>query len=260
MTCSKYLKSREESARTTKQRTTQVAALPSQPCPLSQEKDLNFLLSWDTKQWVSLIGENKIVDHQSHSGKLGDFFAFVPFMQLSWFNHLCKNNYESPLSFDITLKWCLDREVEVRQWRPNGAVNWEHPWFCFCSWASTQRMQCHFLLSSGQGVLMGHEVCIRENSCYVLLRLVYKSLAAVCGGLCSYLSGHLLAGVLIHSCNFDHGLCGWIREKDSDLHWEPIRDPAGNGTSSSTFWHCLILLTIKQNEAKAQSIPVFQLL
>ncbi|XP_041514847.1 nephronectin isoform X3 [Microtus oregoni] len=34
-------------------------------------------------------------------------------------------------------------------------------------------------------------------------------------------------GVLIHSCNFDHGLCGWIREKDSDLHWEPIRDPAG---------------------------------
>ncbi|XP_069315317.1 nephronectin isoform X4 [Eulemur rufifrons] len=33
--------------------------------------------------------------------------------------------------------------------------------------------------------------------------------------------------VLIHSCNFDHGLCGWIREKDSDLHWEPVRDPAG---------------------------------
>ncbi|XP_069878502.1 nephronectin isoform X5 [Dipodomys merriami] len=35
-------------------------------------------------------------------------------------------------------------------------------------------------------------------------------------------------GVLVHSCNFDHGLCGWIREKDSDLHWEPIRDPAGH--------------------------------
>ncbi|XP_037686322.1 nephronectin isoform X6 [Choloepus didactylus] len=34
-------------------------------------------------------------------------------------------------------------------------------------------------------------------------------------------------GVLIHSCNFDHGLCGWIREKDNDLHWEPIKDPAG---------------------------------
>ncbi|XP_008054077.1 nephronectin isoform X4 [Carlito syrichta] len=34
-------------------------------------------------------------------------------------------------------------------------------------------------------------------------------------------------GVLVHSCNFDHGLCGWIREKDSDLHWEPTRDPAG---------------------------------
>nr|XP_012634463.1 nephronectin isoform X2 [Microcebus murinus] len=34
-------------------------------------------------------------------------------------------------------------------------------------------------------------------------------------------------GVLIHSCGFDNGLCGWIREKDSDLHWEPVRDPAG---------------------------------
>ncbi|XP_039324363.1 nephronectin isoform X4 [Saimiri boliviensis] len=34
-------------------------------------------------------------------------------------------------------------------------------------------------------------------------------------------------GILVHSCNFDHGLCGWIREKDNDLHWEPIRDPAG---------------------------------
>ncbi|XP_040822688.1 nephronectin isoform X1 [Ochotona curzoniae] len=34
-------------------------------------------------------------------------------------------------------------------------------------------------------------------------------------------------GVLIHSCNFDHGLCGWIREKENDLHWEPVRDPAG---------------------------------
>lgn len=43
----------------------------------------------------------------------------------------------------------------------------------------------------------------------------------------THLSGHFLAGVLIHSCNFDHGLCGWIREKDSDLHWEPVRDPAG---------------------------------
>ncbi|XP_017372327.1 nephronectin isoform X5 [Cebus imitator] len=34
-------------------------------------------------------------------------------------------------------------------------------------------------------------------------------------------------GILVHSCNFDHGLCGWIREKNNDLHWEPIRDPAG---------------------------------
>ncbi|XP_055969784.1 nephronectin isoform X3 [Sorex fumeus] len=34
-------------------------------------------------------------------------------------------------------------------------------------------------------------------------------------------------GVLVHSCDFDHGLCGWIREKDSDSHWELMRDPAG---------------------------------
>ncbi|XP_054550563.1 nephronectin isoform X2 [Talpa occidentalis] len=34
-------------------------------------------------------------------------------------------------------------------------------------------------------------------------------------------------GALVHGCDFEHGLCGWIREKDSDLHWEPARDPAG---------------------------------
>ncbi|XP_034626712.1 nephronectin isoform X5 [Trachemys scripta elegans] len=34
-------------------------------------------------------------------------------------------------------------------------------------------------------------------------------------------------GVLVHSCNFDSGLCGWIKDKDDDLHWEPLRDPSG---------------------------------
>ncbi|XP_062492672.1 nephronectin isoform X2 [Pezoporus occidentalis] len=34
-------------------------------------------------------------------------------------------------------------------------------------------------------------------------------------------------GVLIHSCNFDSGLCGWIRDKEDDLHWEPVRDASG---------------------------------
>lgn len=34
-------------------------------------------------------------------------------------------------------------------------------------------------------------------------------------------------GVLVHSCDFDHGLCGWIRERNSDSHWELTRDPAG---------------------------------
>ncbi|XP_066487941.1 nephronectin isoform X2 [Tiliqua scincoides] len=34
-------------------------------------------------------------------------------------------------------------------------------------------------------------------------------------------------GVLIHSCNFDSGLCGWIKEKEDSLHWEPVRDSSG---------------------------------
>lgn len=32
---------------------------------------------------------------------------------------------------------------------------------------------------------------------------------------------------LIHSCNFDHGLCGWIRDKENDLHWELVKDDKG---------------------------------
>ncbi|KAE8630665.1 hypothetical protein XENTR_v10000916 [Xenopus tropicalis] len=34
-------------------------------------------------------------------------------------------------------------------------------------------------------------------------------------------------GVLIHSCNFDSGLCGWIRDKENDLHWELVKDESG---------------------------------
>ncbi|XP_055793029.1 nephronectin-like [Salvelinus fontinalis] len=33
------------------------------------------------------------------------------------------------------------------------------------------------------------------------------------------------AGAL--SCSFDHGLCGWIRNRDGDLHWETASSPAG---------------------------------
>ncbi|XP_029353151.1 nephronectin a isoform X9 [Echeneis naucrates] len=29
------------------------------------------------------------------------------------------------------------------------------------------------------------------------------------------------------SCSFDDGLCGWIRDKDGDLHWETTPDPSG---------------------------------
>ncbi|XP_074849579.1 nephronectin isoform X2 [Carettochelys insculpta] len=34
-------------------------------------------------------------------------------------------------------------------------------------------------------------------------------------------------GILVHSCDFDNGLCGWIKDKEDDLHWEPVRDPSG---------------------------------
>lgn len=34
-------------------------------------------------------------------------------------------------------------------------------------------------------------------------------------------------GTLVHSCNFDSGLCGWIKDKDDGLHWEPVRDASG---------------------------------
>ncbi|KAJ7407509.1 nephronectin isoform X3 [Willisornis vidua] len=34
-------------------------------------------------------------------------------------------------------------------------------------------------------------------------------------------------GVLVHSCNFDSGLCGWFKDNDDDLHWEPVRDASG---------------------------------
>ncbi|XP_064004511.1 nephronectin isoform X1 [Pogoniulus pusillus] len=34
-------------------------------------------------------------------------------------------------------------------------------------------------------------------------------------------------GILVHSCSFDSGLCGWMKDKDDDLHWEPVRDASG---------------------------------
>ncbi|RMC13967.1 hypothetical protein DUI87_09051 [Hirundo rustica rustica] len=34
-------------------------------------------------------------------------------------------------------------------------------------------------------------------------------------------------GVLVHSCDFDSGLCGWMKDKDDDLHWEAVRDGSG---------------------------------
>ncbi|KGL83392.1 Nephronectin, partial [Tinamus guttatus] len=34
-------------------------------------------------------------------------------------------------------------------------------------------------------------------------------------------------GLLVHSCDFDSGLCGWIMDEDDELHWEPVGDPSG---------------------------------
>ncbi|XP_043917236.1 nephronectin isoform X2 [Protopterus annectens] len=33
--------------------------------------------------------------------------------------------------------------------------------------------------------------------------------------------------MLLHSCNFDYGLCEWTREREDDQQWETIADPAG---------------------------------
>ncbi|XP_056422043.1 nephronectin isoform X3 [Hyla sarda] len=34
-------------------------------------------------------------------------------------------------------------------------------------------------------------------------------------------------GDIVHSCNFDNGLCGWIRDRNNDLHWELVKDDSG---------------------------------
>uniref|UniRef100_UPI00398F3D84 nephronectin a isoform X2 n=1 Tax=Pristiophorus japonicus TaxID=55135 RepID=UPI00398F3D84 len=35
--------------------------------------------------------------------------------------------------------------------------------------------------------------------------------------------------ILVSSCNFDHGMCGWTQEKDAGLHWERV--PVSSGRS-----------------------------
>ncbi|KFZ63603.1 Nephronectin, partial [Podiceps cristatus] len=34
-------------------------------------------------------------------------------------------------------------------------------------------------------------------------------------------------GVLLHSCTFESGLCGWSEAGDEDVRWEPVRDVSG---------------------------------
>ncbi|XP_043530284.1 nephronectin a isoform X1 [Chiloscyllium plagiosum] len=33
--------------------------------------------------------------------------------------------------------------------------------------------------------------------------------------------------ILMNSCNFDHGMCGWTQEKESGIHWERVPAPSG---------------------------------
>ncbi|XP_072112498.1 nephronectin a isoform X1 [Mobula birostris] len=50
--------------------------------------------------------------------------------------------------------------------------------------------------------------------------------------------------ILVNSCNFDHGMCGWTQEKHAGLHWERVRDPSGHG------WYLsLSVSTYKRREA-----------
>ncbi|XP_051892978.1 nephronectin a isoform X2 [Pristis pectinata] len=35
--------------------------------------------------------------------------------------------------------------------------------------------------------------------------------------------------ILVNSCNFDHGMCGWTQEKHAGLHWERVPEPSGHG-------------------------------
>ncbi|XP_067901853.1 nephronectin a isoform X3 [Heterodontus francisci] len=35
--------------------------------------------------------------------------------------------------------------------------------------------------------------------------------------------------ILVNSCNFDYGMCGWTQEKESGLHWERVPVPSGRG-------------------------------
>lgn len=39
------------------------------------------------------------------------------------------------------------------------------------------------------------------------------------------------------SCSFDDGLCGWIRDKEGDLHWETTPDPSGNWRAGFIYSH-----------------------
>ncbi|XP_078065403.1 nephronectin a isoform X2 [Mustelus asterias] len=34
--------------------------------------------------------------------------------------------------------------------------------------------------------------------------------------------------ILINSCNFDHGMCGWTQEKESGIHWDRVPVPSGH--------------------------------
>lgn len=65
------------------------------------------------------------------------------------------------------------------------------------------------------------------------------------------------------SCSFDEGLCGWIRDRDGDLHWETTPDPSGNWRTAasclSNISTCMKVETQKKNNPQRGSFSSFQI-
>lgn len=82
----------------------------------------------------------------------------------------------------------------------------------------------------------------QKGSCEALQRADWSLSPCVCAlhfsekcVLFSSESGYL-------SCSFDDGLCGWISDKDGDLHWETTPDPSGSWSAGVNCFHSHTLI------------------
>lgn len=103
-------------------------------------------------------------------------------------------------------------------------------------------MHAHVKAHLDQRLQIGFDLLFYEHFCSEVLPpergssyyLVFFSL-----NLCTFsseqcfFSPSLESGYL--SCSFDDGLCGWIRDKDGDVHWETTPDPSGNWRNACLF-------------------------